>query len=181
MLAYVWRLQKLDFMDHVKVSRTYYDLVEQFKKHPGNRAFIARNVAAVILNAVHHCRHREAMLAFTPGITEILTDYLEDPDAILGPGPVDLGNIVDGREFTTDDFEETRAQFNDLCRNTTVTYRATTVSLKPLTAPRVQSMWCKLSGVLHDYTHGTLGLHARVSHSIVPGLVVDAEGGSDEL
>ena len=94
-------------------------------------------------------------------LNETIEDYLADPVAVLGPGPLALGRFFFGKGFANSDFEHVRRCVNQLCQDATVCYKGASISPGALTGPQMQALWCKLKGTIDDYCTQTLGQHLR--------------------
>ena len=88
-----------------------------------------------------------------------VVDYLDHPTALLGSGPWVLGRRIFGDDCTQDDFQWVCAKVRCMAARAVLTYEGAQISIKSLTDPQQQSMWCKMVGAFGDYASQTLGQH----------------------
>ena len=159
-LANLWS-QFSDPTIFVKLQRTkdYHGMVQVLQELPGHGPFIAKNIVETVLNAVHLSGIAAGDIG--TNLNETIEDYLADPVAVLGPGPLALGRFFLGKGFANSDFEHVRRCVNQLCQDATVCYKGASISPGALTGPQMQALWCKLKGTIDDYCTQTLGQHLR--------------------
>ena len=159
-LANLWsQFSHPTIVEQLRMTKDYYGMVQVLQGLHGHGPFIAKNIAETVLNAVHLSGIAAADME--PNLHEAIEDYMADPVAVLGPGPLALGIFLFGKDFENKDFEDVRSCVNKLCRAATICYKGTCVSPGPLTGPQMQALWCKLKGTIDDYCTQTLGQHLR--------------------
>ena len=135
---------------------------EELKTLPGHGDFVAKNIAETVLNAIHLSDLDPSAL----GLSEAVQDYCENPGAVLGPGPMALGELFFGSDFHKSKFEDVRRCVNNLCRDAEISFKDVTITPGQLTGPEMQSLWCKLKGAIDDYCAQRLGKHLRMGRPV---------------
>ncbi|CAJ1368938.1 unnamed protein product, partial [Effrenium voratum] len=140
-LAQLWQLlSQAPLLASCASCSTYLGLVHELKTLPGHGDFVAKNIAETVLNAIHLSDLDPSAL----GLSEAVQDYCENPGAVLGPGPMALGELFFGSDFHKSKFEDVRRCVNNLCRDAEISFKDVTITPGQLTGPEMQSLWCKL-------------------------------------
>ena len=75
----------------LQTAKDYYGMVNVLQELPGHGPFIAKNIVETVLNALHLSGVATADIG--PNLKAVMRDYLADPVAVLGPGPLALGKF----------------------------------------------------------------------------------------
>ena len=148
--------------DQLAKCATYKDAVAATDDVISNGPFIAKNVVEVILNAVQFSTYPHKAL---PEFMKVLIkDYSFEPAAVYGPGPIAVFERWLGTDWTHADIEKIRRQLNSILRACSIRYQGRDQPMPHrVTGPQHQSIYCKMKGVIDDYSSATLS-HARVQH-----------------
>ena len=121
---------------------------------------ISRNVAETILNAiVHSGRPSEVFGLWRKACAN---DYLDDPEAVLGPGPEALGELIFGSTFGKEDFDAVHALLNQLIGDVKISLDGEPLTIaRSIKQPANQALWGKLVSGVRNYANQGLGQHVR--------------------